>query len=214
MVWDIAAKVSGETSMGPGLNNLGEDIGAKRRREGPLAKSQERTAADFPPLRGGRAVRGSPMKLHHFTREQLLPISLGEAWDFFSSPRNLGELTPGDFGFRIVHCPAEKMHEGQIIEYRVKVAPALWLPWVTEIKAVEEGRGFIDEQRFGPYKFWHHRHRLEAVPGGVKVGDLIHYGLPFGIFGGIAHALFVRRQLETIFEFRRSQLERRFGKMP
>jgi ligand-binding SRPBCC domain-containing protein len=152
------------------------------------------------------------MTLHHLAQEQTLPISLAEAWEFFSSPRNLDAITPPELGFRIVHCPSETMHEGQIIEYRVKVAPALWVPWVTEIKGVEQGRCFIDEQRFGPYKFWHHRHTFEEVAGGVKLGDLIHYGLPFGPFGAIAHRLFVRRQLEGIFAFRRAELDRRFAR--
>ncbi|QJE95583.1 SRPBCC family protein [Luteolibacter luteus] len=150
--------------------------------------------------------------LHSLAREQFLPIPLQEAWDFFSSPRNLDAITPPDLGFRIVHCPAEKMHEGQIIEYRVKVLPGLWVPWVTEIKAVEERRCFIDEQRFGPYKFWHHRHLFEAVEGGVKVSDLIHYMMPLGPCGAIAHAVFARRKLDRIFEFRRTELERRFGR--
>lgn len=104
------------------------------------------------------------------------------------------------------------MHEGQIIEYRVKMAPGLWIPWVSEIKAVEEGRGFIDEQRFGPYKFWHHRHTFEEVDGGVKAADLIHYAVPFGRFGAIMHPIFVRPKLERIFEFRRMVLEQRFGR--
>lgn len=151
------------------------------------------------------------MTLHHLSREQILPTTLAEAWEFFSSPRNLDSITPPELGFKIVHCPAEKMHEGQIIEYRVKVAPGLWIPWVTEIKAVEEGRAFVDEQRFGPYKFWHHRHTFEEVEGGVKAGDLVHYGLPFGPFGAIAHPLFVRPKLERIFAFRREVLARRFG---
>jgi ligand-binding SRPBCC domain-containing protein len=153
----------------------------------------------------------APMTLHHLSQEQILPITLAEAWDFFSSPRNLDSITPPELGFKIVHCPSEKMHEGQIIEYRVKVAPALWIPWVTEIKAVEEGRSFIDEQRFGPYKFWHHRHTFEEVDGGVKAGDLIHYAVPFGPFGAIAHPLFVRPKLERIFSFRREVLAKRFG---
>ena len=152
------------------------------------------------------------MTLHHLAQEQFLPIPINEAWDFFSSPRNLDAITPPDLGFRIVHCPAERMHEGQIIEYRVKVAPGLWMPWLTEIKAVDAGRSFIDEQRFGPYKFWHHRHAFEAADGGVKVTDLIHYALPLGPLGAVAHALFVRPKLERIFSFRREELERRFGK--
>jgi ligand-binding SRPBCC domain-containing protein len=149
--------------------------------------------------------------LHTLSREQFLPISLQEAWSFFSSPRNLESMTPPDLGFRIIHCPAEEMHEGQIIEYRVKILPGLWVPWVTEIKAVEDGRCFIDEQRFGPYKFWHHRHLFEAVESGVKITDLVHYIMPLGPCGAIAHALFARAKLERIFDFRRTELERRFG---
>ena len=150
--------------------------------------------------------------LHTLAREQILPISLQEAWEFFSSPRNLEAMTPPDLGFRIVLCPVERMHEGQIIEYRVEILPGLWVPWVSEIKAVEEGRSFIDEQRFGPYKLWHHRHLFEAVEGGVKVTDLVHYIMPMGPLGSIAHGLFARRKLERIFEFRRTELERRFGR--
>jgi ligand-binding SRPBCC domain-containing protein len=83
--------------------------------------------------------------------------------------------------------------------------------WVTEIKCVEEGRSFIDEQRFGPYKFWHHRHLFAPAPGGVLMTDVVHYGLPFGPLGTIAHALFVRRKLEWIFGFRKQILARRFS---
>jgi ligand-binding SRPBCC domain-containing protein len=82
---------------------------------------------------------------------------------------------------------------------------------VTEIKAVDQGSCFIDEQRFGPYKFWHHRHHFEAVDGGVMMRDLVHYAMPFGIFGTIAHAIFARRKLKWIFGYRKQVLEARFG---
>jgi ligand-binding SRPBCC domain-containing protein len=103
------------------------------------------------------------------------------------------------------------MYEGQIITYRIGVAPGVKLNWVTEIKCVEQGRVFIDEQRFGPYKFWHHRHEFEAIPGGVLMRDKVHYGLPFGPFGAIGHVLFVKPKLKRIFSFRRGMLEKRFG---
>jgi ligand-binding SRPBCC domain-containing protein len=148
--------------------------------------------------------------IHSRFQEQILPITPAEAWEFFSAPRNLDAITPPNLGFRIVCCPTERIHEGLIIEYRIKIVPGLWVPWVTEIRGVEEGRAFIDEQRFGPYKFWHHRHTFEAVEGGVKLTDRIHYALPFGPLGSIAHALFVRRKMEEIFRFRREELERRF----
>jgi ligand-binding SRPBCC domain-containing protein len=154
------------------------------------------------------------MKIHSLDQEQILPITMEQAWDFFSSPSNLNEITPPDLGFQITSKPEPRMHEGQIITYRVKIAPLVWLPWVTEIKCVDEGRSFIDEQRFGPYSFWHHRHAFEPVAGGVRMRDKVHYGLPFGAFGGIAHVVFVRRKLEWIFSYRRKILEKRFGPPP
>lgn len=152
------------------------------------------------------------MKMHVLTREQRLPLGLGAAWEFFSSPRNLDAITPPELGFKIVDLREETMHEGQIIVYRVKVAPWVWVPWVTEIKSVREGFAFVDEQRFGPYKFWHHRHSFESCDGGVLMRDVVHYRLPLGPLGDLAHALFVRRKLERIFDFRREILERRFGR--
>lgn len=153
------------------------------------------------------------MILHSLEQEQRLPITPEVAWDFFSAPRNLDEITPGDLGFEIVSSAGDRIHEGQIISYRVKILPLVKVRWVTEIKAVDEGKSFIDEQRFGPYKFWHHRHSFEEIPGGVLMRDLIHYGLGFGPFGAIAHALFVKAKLRQIFGYRREILANRFGEL-
>lgn len=153
------------------------------------------------------------MTLHTLIQEQRLPISRQEAWNFFSTPRNLDEITPPDIGFKIVNQPGEDLYDGQIITYRIKIFPLVWLTWVTEIKSVDEGVSFVDEQRFGPYKFWHHRHTFEDVLGGVLMRDLVHYGLNFGPFGSIAHVLFVRKKLESIFKFRRDLLTKRFGSL-
>lgn len=153
------------------------------------------------------------MKIHTLSQEQCLPISREEAWAFFSSPRNLDEITPAEIGFTMINQPGEVLHEGQIIVYRIEILPMVRVTWVTEIKAVEMGRSFIDEQRFGPYRFWHHRHVFEDVAGGVRMTDLVHYGLGFGPLGAIAHGLFVRRKLESIFRYRRELLEKRFGRM-
>jgi ligand-binding SRPBCC domain-containing protein len=151
------------------------------------------------------------MRIHRLVQTQHLPISIAEAWDFFSSPANLDSITPPDLGFRITSAPELRMFEGQIITYRVKIAPLLWVPWVTEIKCVEEGRSFIDEQRFGPYAFWHHRHLFEPEGDGVRMTDTIHYGLPLGPLGSIAHGVFVRRKLEWIFSYRKAILTEKFG---
>jgi len=165
---------------------------------------------DFPAI--WRSVIAKMRMVHVLKQEQVLPITMEEAWAFFSSPRNLDEITPDDLGFRIVHLPGEKMYEGQVIEYKVKIAPGFWVPWVTEIKTVKEGSAFVDEQRFGPYKLWHHLHTFEKVEGGVKMVDLVHYVLPLWPFGEIGHGMFVRPKLERIFGFRRKVLEERFGK--
>ena len=143
---------------------------------------------------------------------QRLPISLDQAWDFFSSPRNLKEITPAYMNFRVLtNSDSEKMFAGQIITYRV--SPLLGIPmfWMTEITNVRDHEYFIDEQRFGPYALWHHKHFFKEIPGGVEMTDFLDYKLPLGFLGNIAHALFVRRQIESIFEYRRRVLIDRFG---
>jgi ligand-binding SRPBCC domain-containing protein len=151
------------------------------------------------------------MAIYSLQRTQQLPISLKEAWDFFSSPKNLKEITPAYMGFNILSGADKQMYPGQIIEYTVK--PVLGIPmyWMTEITQVRDMEFFIDEQRVGPYKMWHHQHFFREVEGGVEMEDIIHYRLPMGPLGSIAHALFVRRQLEGIFTYRFKTLEDRWG---
>lgn len=149
--------------------------------------------------------------LHTLSQQQFLRIGIPEAWDFFSRPANLGEIMPSDLGFKTVHQPGEKMYEGQIIEYRVMVLPGIWIPWVTEIRTVRGGESFVDEQRIGPFRFWHHLHTFEETEGGVMVKDLVHYALPLWPFGELGHGIFVRPKLERVFGFRKEVLEKRFG---
>lgn len=150
------------------------------------------------------------MFLHSLHQTQLLPLSMEEAWAFLSDPGNLDEITPPEVCFRIVQGADQKMFDGQIIEYRIRLAPLVWTTWVTELKCVVEGESFIDEQRFGPYKFWHHYHGLRPVEGGVEMIDRIHYSVGFWLAGEVAHKLFVRRQLQRIFDFRRAKLNELF----
>ena len=137
-------------------------------------------------------------------REQLLPISLEEAWDFFSSPLNLARITPEYMAFK-VKTPAEElehMYAGQLITYTVKPVFGIPLKWTTEITQVEENKFFIDEQRFGPYTFWHHQHHFERVDNGVIMTDIVSYKLPLGPLGWLARKLFVENQLNRIFQYR------------
>ena len=117
-------------------------------------------------------------------------------------------------GFEITNGvkPGDKMFSGQIIVYKISPLPGYRTEWVTEITHVKEGEYFIDEQRFGPYSLWHHRHQLTAVEGGVRMDDTIHYKIPFGILGQVAHVLFIKRQLNTIFDYRHQKMEALFGK--
>jgi len=151
------------------------------------------------------------MKVYTLEQKQVLPITIDRAWEFFSSPENLKEITPSYMGFHIIsNSGLTKMYEGQIIEYVVK--PLLGIPvrWVTEISHVKEPFYFVDEQRFGPYRMWHHKHIFNQMNGETEMTDQIHYVLPFGILGRLAHYLFIRKRIEEIFDFRKKTLTKMF----
>lgn len=153
-------------------------------------------------------------KVYSIKTVQQIPVSIDTAWDFFSSPDNLKEITPANLGFNIVSKHhGDKMYAGQIIEYTVKPVFGIPLYWMTEITHVADKKYFVDEQRYGPYSMWHHQHHFKTVEGGVEMTDIIHYKLPFWFFGDIAYALFVKKQLQNIFDFRYKIVEERFGTM-
>lgn len=146
-------------------------------------------------------------------RTQILPISLEEAWEFFSSPKNLKRITPEYMDFK-VHTPEEElehMYPGQMISYTVRPVLGLPIKWTTEITHVDTHKFFVDEQRVGPYTMWHHQHHFEALEEGVMMTDIVHYMLPLGPLGWIARKLFVERQLEEIFDFRYKVVGEVFG---
>jgi ligand-binding SRPBCC domain-containing protein len=141
-------------------------------------------------------------KVYNLRTVQFLPISIEKAWDFFSSPTNLSKITPAELEFKILSTDLTKVYAGQIIEY--KVHPVLGIPlyWMTEITQVEHHKYFVDDQRYGPYSMWHHQHHFKEVEGGVEMTDIVHYKLPFWIFGDIANTLFVKAKLKEIFDYR------------
>jgi ligand-binding SRPBCC domain-containing protein len=148
------------------------------------------------------------MKIYSIKRIQFLPITLSEAWEFFSSPGNLASITPPRMNFSITAISGgEKIYAGQVIRYKVTVLPLVRVTWVTEITQVREPSFFVDEQRFGPYKWWHHEHHFREVPGGVEMTDEVNYLLPMGILGRFANVLFVSSQLNSIFDYRRKVLQ-------
>ena len=151
------------------------------------------------------------MKIYQKKTNQRLPISVSEAWNFLSNPGNLKSITPDYMGFKILDDHEPKMYAGQIIKYIV--TPVLGIPttWVTEITHVVDQKYFVDEQRFGPYALWHHKHFIEKIPGGVEMTDIVDYKLPFGLLGRIAHPILVKRKLNEIFEYRYHKLIKLFG---
>jgi ligand-binding SRPBCC domain-containing protein len=155
------------------------------------------------------------MAVHSLSTVQKIPISLEQAWDFFSSPANLQAITPAKMGFAIISKQhGEKMYAGQVIEYKVKPLFGIPLYWMTEITHIEDKRYFIDEQRFGPYSMWHHQHHFKAIDGGVEMADIIHYKNPLWILGDIANILVIKNQLKNIFDYRFKKVEELFGKWP
>ena len=147
------------------------------------------------------------MRLYHFERTQILRTDLETAWAFFSDPRNLPKITPPWLGFSVVSTLPERMHAGMIAKFTVRPLPLTTVTWITEITHVAEPYFFVDEQRFGPYRFWHHQHHFREMPGGIEMRDHVNYILPFGAAGNLANR-FVAQRLQEIFDFRRDTLER------
>lgn len=153
------------------------------------------------------------MKIYTKTCKQKLPISLNEAWEFFSNPRNLKTITPDYMGFVIQSGADKPMFPGQIIQYIVTPVLGIKTKWVTEITHVQDQKYFVDEQRYGPYSLWHHKHFLKEIPNGVEMEDIIDYKIPMGILGQMIHPILVKPKLDEIFEYRRTKLIELFGEM-
>lgn len=150
--------------------------------------------------------------MYQHTSNQNLNISIDEVWKFLSNPKNLKDITPPYMGFNIISGDDQKMFQGQIIQYILTPIFSIPFRWVTEITHVNEGIYFVDEQRFGPFVFWHHKHFIEETESGVLMRDIVDYKLPLGILGKLAHVLFIKSRVDQIFEFRRKKLDFLFNK--
>jgi len=154
------------------------------------------------------------MGFYQLHKKQIIPKTIDIVWNFISSPHNLKIITPPEMGFDIKseNLP-NNIYAGMIIEYTVR--PLLGIPttWVTEISQLVERKYFIDEQRVGPYKFWHHQHLIEPHSNGVLMTDIVSYKPPLGFIGSLANGLVISKKLEDIFEYRRVALEKLFGKV-
>ena len=149
--------------------------------------------------------------IHRLTAVQQLPITTERAWDFFSSPKNLATITPDKMNFKILSGAETSVFAGQIIQYKVNPLPFFSVTWVTEITQVEHLKFFIDEQRYGPYSFWHHKHFIKPIKGGVEMEDIVDYKVPFGWFGRTLTKRFIQKELRQIFDYRNKKLIELFG---
>jgi ligand-binding SRPBCC domain-containing protein len=152
------------------------------------------------------------MAFYQFQSTQCFNNSVEELWDFISNPKNLKAITPEYMGFDITskNLP-DRMYEGMIITYKVSPVLGIKNTWVTEIKHVKDQEYFVDEQRVGPYKVWHHQHFLEATIEGTKMMDIVSYEPPFGFIGKIANGLVIEKKLKEIFSYRTKALNQIFN---
>ncbi|MCX2432399.1 MULTISPECIES: SRPBCC family protein [unclassified Pedobacter] len=155
------------------------------------------------------------MKTYRLAFEQKLPVDLDTAWDFFSSPLNLAEITPKDMTFDVTSPNMEqtKMYPGMIITYKVSPLLGIKLDWMTEITHVKEKEYFVDEQRFGPFAFWHHQHHFSKIENGILMRDILHYAIGYGPIGKIANAVTVHKKINAIFDFRFKKVVEVFGQL-
>ena len=140
--------------------------------------------------------------MYELYRELIVKTSREKAWNFIQNPKNLNKITPNDLSFEIISDIPDQMFEGMIVEYRVSIPIIGKKEWVSELKHIVPGFSFVDEQKIGPYSLWYHYHGIEEVENGVKLIDKVSYQTPFGIFGKIAHLIFIRNTLERIFNHR------------
>ena len=152
------------------------------------------------------------MKIYTLHKTQKLPISPEKAWEVLSNPKNLKIITPDYMSFNIVSPIDRPLYTGQIIQYIVTPLLGIKTKWVSEITHIEDKKYFVDEQMYGPYSLWHHKHFIKEIEGGVEMEDIIDYKVPLGILGQIMHPILVKPKLEEIFSYRQKKLIELFGK--
>lgn len=152
------------------------------------------------------------MSIYTLQQSQMIPAPIHTVWEFISSPYNLKQITPDYMGFEVLTKDLpEKMYPGMIISYKVKPLFNIPMTWVTEITHVRDFEFFVDEQRIGPYKLWHHQHHLKEVDGGVLMTDIVNYKPPFGLLGDLSNSIIIRKKLDEIFLYRKKKVEQLFG---
>jgi len=154
-------------------------------------------------------------KVYSLYSKQNVPATMEEVWQFFSDAKNLLAVTPPHLNLKVTNkVYGNVVYAGQVMTYTVKPLAGIPLAWMTEITHVEPQKYFVDEQRKGPYKLWHHQHHFKEIEGGVEMIDLVHYRLPAGILGNLANALVIKKELRKIFSYRYQKIVELFGAWP
>ncbi len=151
------------------------------------------------------------MKIYHLYRRQHLAITLQEAWEFFSSPYNLNDITPEFFHVTITSKVPEKIYAGLMISYRIKAVSGIPMAWLSEVSHCDEPRRFVYEQRIGPFKFWSHEVCLTEQQNGIVLEDIMFYAMPLGWLGRLINSVLIAEKLERIFDIRRDYLKSKWG---
>lgn len=138
---------------------------------------------------------------------QKLNTSLEHAWNFFLNPDNISKITPSEMEFTINSVQSGQLHIGQIFTYKISIIPGFRTNWVIEITDMQEKKYFVNEQRTGPYKMWHHEHIFEEINDGVLLTDRVSYQLRCSIFGQLLHYIHIKNYLKEVFEFREKTLD-------
>lgn len=152
--------------------------------------------------------------MYQLKTKQLVKTDMATCWDFFSDPKNLSKITPQSMGFIVRTELPDKMYEGLMIEYTVRPMLGIPMNWITEIKTVKNHSFFVDEQRKGPYRIWHHEHHFKEVEGGVEMTDIVSYELPLGFLGRLMHPILVKNKLKEIFDYRSQKVDELFIATP
>jgi ligand-binding SRPBCC domain-containing protein len=153
------------------------------------------------------------MGIHTLEREQIVPSPPEEVFAFFSLARNLEKLTPPWLRFEVLTPEPIDMRSGTTIDYRLRLH-GVPLRWTSLIEEWQPGVRFVDRQIRGPYTLWHHTHEFAPARAGTLVRDRVRYAVPFGPAGELARALFVARDLDRVFAFRRTAVSERFPASP
>lgn len=152
------------------------------------------------------------MAFYQLHQSQKIPAARRDVWEFMAAPGNLKNITPSFMGFQVTGISGDgSIYPGMIITYKVKPLFRIPVDWVTEITHVREEEYFVDEQRIGPYRFWHHQHKIKTIEEGVLMDDIVTYQPPYGFIGTLANTLIIRKQLKQIFDYRREAIRRVFG---